>query len=180
MVALAIGCGATAPVPARKQREIPRPAPTEPGLPPFDGLDGLAAMSTSHTLRTAHPIGAYSAAVRVGRGAEGYGTRGRGPMPEGAVIVESLAVKGDPTQDPLVHYVMRKRGPGFFEEGGDWEYAVADGEGTVQARGRLKLCARCHAEAPREFLFEPARGPEPRTSQIFPYPGHALTAMPPL
>ena len=184
---LAFGCASAAPVRSRSGHDTPRPSAEQPALPRFDGLDDLADMTTTHALRTAHPIGPYAAVLRVGRGADGYGARGRSPMPEGAVIVESLSRTGDPTRDTETHYVMRKREPGYFAEGGDWEYAVADAEGTVQARGRLKLCARCHAEAPREFLFEPPRGPDAggtasgaRTTQFFPHRVRTRTALPPL
>jgi hypothetical protein len=35
----------------------------------------------------------------------------------------------------------------------DWEFLVLDPDGTVQQRGSLDACARCHAEAPHGGLF---------------------------
>ncbi len=108
-------------------------------------------------LKTMHPIGDLEATLRTNEGASGYGKRGRGPMPEGAIIIESLSA--EPGSAALTHYVMRRREQGFFPEGGDWDYAVVDRDGTIQAEGRLTLCARCHAEAAREHLFEPLGPP---------------------
>jgi len=36
---------------------------------------------------------------------------------------------------------------------GRWEYLVAAPDGTIEARGALPLCARCHADAPADSLF---------------------------
>jgi hypothetical protein len=108
-------------------------------------------------LRTVHPIGDLEATLRTNEAGAGYGKRGRGPMPEGAIVVESLSA--EPGSIALTHYIMRKREPGFFAAGGDWEYAVVDRDGSVQAEGKLTLCARCHAEAPRDHLFEPLGPP---------------------
>lgn len=154
------GCqsSAHAPTRARSTAESDVPAP-KPPVEPFEPLEAFAGMTVTHSLRTAHPIGAFGAVLRVNNDAAGYGTRGRGAMPEGAVVIESISAKADPEQRPDVHYVMRKRAVGYFAEGGDWEYAVTDAAGLPKAWGRLQLCARCHAEASREFLFEPSRGP---------------------
>ena len=50
-------------------------------------------------------------------------------------------------------FAMVKRDPGFFPEGGDWEYVVTDSEGWIEDRGALALCARCHAEAKADWVF---------------------------
>jgi hypothetical protein len=51
------------------------------------------------------------------------------------------------------YFVMTKRHAGFDPEGDDWEYLVLDPSAAVVERGKLPLCARCHAEAPRDHLF---------------------------
>ena len=48
---------------------------------------------------------------------------------------------------------MVKRAPGFYPEGGDWEYLIVDPNGSIERRGKLPLCARCHAESPHNFIF---------------------------
>jgi hypothetical protein len=54
---------------------------------------------------------------------------------------------------PATHFVMIKRAPGYDPPGGDWEFIVVSPDGHVEDRGPLPLCARCHAEAPRDHLF---------------------------
>lgn len=72
--------------------------------------------------------------------------------PEGAIAVEEHQELNG-TQVRL--FTMEKRAPGFDPAGGDWEYAVLQPDGSVEARGALPFCARCHAEAPHDFLFGP-------------------------
>jgi len=50
-------------------------------------------------------------------------------------------------------FVMFKRDPGFFPQGGDWEYLVADKDGWIEDRGPLVTCARCHAEGNADWVF---------------------------
>ncbi len=69
----------------------------------------------------------------------------------GATIVERLF--GAEGADPTAYFVMVKRAPGYDAAGGDWEYLVVLPDGSVEARGKLPLCARCHAEAPHNRLF---------------------------
>jgi hypothetical protein len=131
------------------------PPPSKP-LPGFDALVGWAELGR---VPTGHPGSARRAALRVSPEASGYGRRGRQPFAPDAVLVASLhSSDGAPA---LTHYLMRKREPGYFPEGGDWEYAVVSPEGRVLAEGRLGLCARCHAEATREHVFEPLRADPP-------------------
>ena len=47
---------------------------------------------------------------------------------------------------------------------GEWEYVVAHHDGSLDARGALTLCARCHSEAPADSLF----GVSPRTAESAP------------
>lgn len=115
-------------------------------------------------VRSAHPSGDFVARVLVDRAAESYGRRGRPAFPEGALIAEQLG----PSEDgpPSLVYVMERGAPGSYPEGGDWSYGVLGADGTVQAFGKLPLCARCHAEAPSDHVFERIAGvPGPSTPQ---------------
>jgi len=82
----------------------------------------------------------------------------RGPASQaapGATLVERLFEAGG--AQPVTHFVMIKRAPGYDPPGGDWEYLVVAPGGRVEERGRLGLCARCHAEAPHDRLFGDGR-----------------------
>ncbi|MET0591280.1 MAG: hypothetical protein ABW133_01175, partial [Polyangiaceae bacterium] len=70
---------------------------------------------------------------------------------EGAVLAKKHAAVS--TSSPGPTFAMVKRAAGFFPEGGDWEYVALDAEGHVEDRGKLPLCARCHAEANADSVF---------------------------
>jgi hypothetical protein len=75
-------------------------------------------------------------------------------FPEGSVIVkEKLPDKSSQTPELLT--VMIKRGKGFNNESGDWEYMVVDGSGTkVEAQGKLENCQGCHqANQQKDYVF---------------------------
>lgn len=75
-------------------------------------------------------------------------------FPEGSVIVkEKLPNKSSETPELLT--VMIKRGQGFNNESGDWEYMVVDGSGTkVEAQGKLENCQGCHqANQQMDYVF---------------------------
>lgn len=75
-------------------------------------------------------------------------------FPEGSVIVkEKLPNKSSETPELLT--VMIKRGKGFNNESGDWEYMVVDGSGTkVEAQGKLENCQGCHqANRQMDYVF---------------------------
>jgi hypothetical protein len=75
-------------------------------------------------------------------------------FPEGSVIVkEKLPDKSSQTPELLT--VMIKRGKGFNNESGDWEYMVVDGSGTkVEAQGKLENCQGCHqAIQQKDYVF---------------------------
>jgi len=158
--ALFAACGAAPPRTGRGRH--PGGVTTSPGASaaaaeepkkPFPELAELAGMAVVGELRSSHPVGDLEAVIHANGGAAGYGKRGRAPITEGALLVESLSSERGGL--PHLHYVMRRRAPGYFAAGGDWEYAVVGPDGLVEAQGRLGLCARCHAEAQRDFLFEP-------------------------
>ena len=68
----------------------------------------------------------------------------------GAVLVKKHASTSS-AKGPT--FAMAKRDAGFFPQGGDWEYIVLDAEGRLEDRGKLTLCARCHAEANADWVF---------------------------
>ncbi len=75
-------------------------------------------------------------------------------FPEGSVIVkEKLPDKSSQTPELLT--VMIKRGKGFNNESGDWEYMVTDGSGNkIEAQGKLENCQGCHlANRQRDYVF---------------------------
>jgi hypothetical protein len=72
-------------------------------------------------------------------------------FPGGALLVQMHRNPGSGIPGPI--FSMLKRDPGFFPEGGDWEYLVTDSEGWIEDRGPLALCARCHAEAKADWVF---------------------------
>lgn len=78
----------------------------------------------------------------------------RGPASTAAVgttLVERLFEHAG--TDPAVYFVMVKHAPGYDPSGDDWEYLVVTPDGHVEQRGKIALCARCHAEAPHDHLF---------------------------
>jgi hypothetical protein len=75
-------------------------------------------------------------------------------FPEGSIIVkEKLLAKDDAAPELLT--VMIKREQGFNRESGDWEYLVANGEGTkIEGRGKLSNCQSCHAlNSETDYVF---------------------------
>jgi hypothetical protein len=84
--------------------------------------------------------------------ASGYPLRGPASTAAvGATLVERLSAPGG--TDPIVYFVMVKHPPGYDPSGDDWEYLVVAPDAHVEERGKVPLCARCHAEAPHDHLF---------------------------
>jgi hypothetical protein len=146
---------------ASEDDPVVAPSPEKP-LGPFGRFAEITSLTPVSKLRSGHPVGNLAATVKVDAKASGYGQRGRGAFPPGALVVEALGP--DPDGEPTLFYVMEKRDPGFFPLGGDWQYSVVTAAGKLEADGKLALCARCHAEAPRDYLFEyGAARPTPTT-----------------
>lgn len=102
--------------------------------------------------RSQHMNGDMEAEVLASEEASVYPTLGPlRRLPGGAVLVEAHYAAGSAA--PEVYFAMVKRAPGFDPAGGDWEYLIVEPSGDVAQRGRLPLCARCHAEAPHDRLF---------------------------
>lgn len=149
-----LGCGPSVAVDAA--RPDPTVSATGASSAPFSfgPLEGLAVVAE---LRSAHPSGDYRAEV-LATSSFGYGRLGRAAPAEGDLFVERLRPEG--SDGVSLTYVMRREAVGYYPAGGDFRYGVLGPDGAVQAEGKLPLCARCHAEAPRDFLFE--RGVAPR------------------
>jgi hypothetical protein len=75
-------------------------------------------------------------------------------LPVGTTVIKE---KREEATSPKLHAyaVMIKREPGYFPEGGDWEYGFVSLEGKrVETRGRLDHCAQCHAMTKStDYLF---------------------------
>jgi hypothetical protein len=74
-------------------------------------------------------------------------------LPVGSVLVQRHTQRQGGVDFGL--FAMQKREAGYFPAGGDWEFVVVGRDGRVEARGKLESCARCHAEAPVDFVFAP-------------------------
>ncbi len=72
-------------------------------------------------------------------------------FPEGSVLLQKLRESANGGPGPW--FAMQKQARGYYPEGGDWSYAVVDTRGNVEQEGRLVTCARCHAEAPVDWVY---------------------------
>lgn len=80
--------------------------------------------------------------------ASSYPSLGPARMPPpGAVLVEKLYAPA--ATAPEVVFAMSRSA----DADRSWEFLVLDPNGTVQQRGEIEACARCHAEAPHGGLF---------------------------
>ena len=66
-------------------------------------------------------------------------------FPDGSVLVELSRGTGH-------SYAMSK-------SNGAWSYLELDTKGRLLDRGALGFCAACHAQAPADYVFGPARVP---------------------
>jgi hypothetical protein len=164
----ALSCGAQGPDPAAASR--PRASnsiqsETSPGgksstPPPGEQVGGRWELADKlPSLRRATPRGRSQhlsgdllGEVLANEQASAYPALGPSrALEQGAVLVEAHFAPG--SADPSVLFAMVKRPPGFDPEGGDWEYLIVEPGGSIVRRGKLPLCARCHAEAPHNFIF---------------------------
>jgi hypothetical protein len=154
LILVAFGLSACASATRSRRRASTDGAATPPAAPKRRiDLAALETLSVVDRRPTAHPVGPAFASIRVNDLATGYGTRGRPPFAPGARLVESIAPDAE---SPATLYYAMTREPDDTKPGaGGWRYEVIDASGTVLAEGALPLCARCHAEAAREWVFEP-------------------------
>jgi hypothetical protein len=119
--------------------------------PGFD-LEGARAIAKPFLSR-GHFGGRWTAEIAVNEPArQTYETlAASSKFAEGSLLVKKHVVASSGNPGPI--FAMIKRDVGFFPEGGDWEYVALDGDGRLQARGKLALCARCHAEGNADWAF---------------------------
>ena len=102
--------------------------------------------------RSQHFTGELEAEVRINPAAAGYPALGPDrALPLGAALLAPHFAPG--RSEPVVLLAMVKRPSGYDVTAGDWEYLVLTPAGEATHRGRLPLCKRCHAEAPRDHVF---------------------------
>jgi hypothetical protein len=133
--------------------QLPSAAPPEP----WDLEGAIRALHpVTRRARSEHLFGELEGEVLAGPAAGTYPVLGpSSALAPGATLVERLI---DPrSAGPVAYFVMVKRAQGYDPAGGDWEYLVMGASGHVETRGKLPLCARCHAEAPHDHLFGGAR-----------------------
>jgi hypothetical protein len=75
-------------------------------------------------------------------------------FPAGTVIVkEKRTLPGDKT--PELMTVMTKQPAGYDSAHGDWEYAVMDAHGKIEAQGKLAKCQNCHDQKKNvDYVFK--------------------------
>jgi hypothetical protein len=132
-----------------------RPAPSASAPPRpeerWDLAEQLRPLRPSAPRGRSEHLGGTAEGEVLASPASGYPPRGpTGAAAAGATVVERLL---DPAGAATAYFVMVKHPPGFDPAGGDWEYLVVAPDGRVEDRGKLALCARCHAEAPHDHLF---------------------------
>lgn len=115
----------------------------------WEHMDALASFRKAGArAQSQHLQGDHEAEVLVNEVAATYPTLGPArPLGPGSVLVEALY--GTNQTDVAMYFVMAKSSGSNSE----WEYAVVSNTGTVERRGALALCARCHAEAPHGQVF---------------------------
>lgn len=156
-----LAVGATAEhAPRGESTRLPAPegaASTEPPPPPWDLTAQLRRLHpASPRTPSEHVTGHLDGEILADDGAAAYPALGPlRPIPTGATLVERLSLRDAP--EVAAYFAMVKRAPGYDPPGGDWEYLVLDAAGKIEQRGRLPLCARCHADAPHDHLFGTGR-----------------------
>ena len=98
-----------------------------------------------------HGTGAWDAELRANPEARTSLEGGGKEMKVGSVFVQNHVRRG--SGENVGRFMMVKRESGYYRSGGNWEYVVIERDGRVAARGRLEMCARCHAESETDFVF---------------------------
>jgi hypothetical protein len=138
---------------------VPSAAAASPPLAPWTAptpWEFVPEMSTfalaTPRSRSQHFNGEFEAEVRINPAATGYPTLGRGQaLPPGSALLAPHFAPGQ--TEPVVLLAMVKGPPGYDATADDWEYLILTPTGEATHRGRLPLCKRCHAEAPRGHVF---------------------------
>lgn len=139
---------ASSPAPSASSAEAPKPSKWEH----FDELGAMKSLGAQFPSR-GHGTGEWNAQLRGNQQAADSidAVRASTTMPKGALLVQLHTDRHN--GGAVDGMFMEKREPGWFPEGGDWEYGVLGADGLLQSRGKLTFCARCHAEAPADFVF---------------------------
>jgi hypothetical protein len=153
------GCGPREPALVNPGMSSVGPSVERPTPKTADASAKWEAMSEVPTLHRVGPLfasrghfaGRWKAETRMNATAEtAYAAlRSSNRFPSGSMLVELH--RGPSSNGPI--FAMVKRDPGFYPEGGDWEFVVTDADGWIEDRGALALCARCHAEAATDSVF---------------------------
>ncbi len=157
VVALALSAGCSG---AERRTPEPWPDPTAPNpaapkssapVAPPEPWDLAAALARSKVVAALGPS-QHLAASGEGEILADDAARAYAALPPGRELAAgATALERHP--GAAVVFAMVKRQPGYDRDGGDWEYLVVTTDGRVEQRGKLALCARCHAEAPHDHLF---------------------------
>ena len=93
------------------------------------------------------------------------------PLAKGTIITKHTYVMDENgnQSDLQVTFAMVKREDGYYTDGGDWEYSMMPFDASVdynsnpngmlptsvddQSRGKLGMCAGCHAAGGSDYLF---------------------------
>lgn len=77
------------------------------------------------------------------------------PYPEGTIIVKESYADNKGSKGELSNLtVMVKRESGYSSDYGDWEFIMAEPDGTITRQGRLSMCIQCHAKGQdKDFTF---------------------------
>lgn len=144
--------------PANESERHPNERAARPAELPWDLTTELPTLRSMTPRATSeHLTGALDGEVLANEAAKPYPALGpRIALAPGATLVERHLARGK-AEATVVYFAMVKRPPGYDPEGGDWEYLVVTPDGQVEARGRLPLCGRCHADAPHDHLFGAGR-----------------------
>jgi len=154
-----LSCAHEAPYrPGASEASAPAPAASSAGEPKASRWEHFGELASMKSLAAqfpsrGHGTGEWNAQLRGNNEAVQAidGVRPSKPMPKGALLVQ---LHTDRNHGGAVEgFFMEKREAGWFPEGGDWEYGVLGADGMLQSRGKLTFCARCHAEAPADFVF---------------------------
>lgn len=161
--------------PGRSNR--PPGGPTVPAKPPIDAAptrwerwaEVAAYRLAVPRAPSQHLAGDHEGEVLTSAAAAPYPVLGPAvALPPDSVLVQRLYPMGAATPDVVFAMVRRPAAsppagaapspaPTATTAGDDpaaaWEFLILDADGTIESRGPLEACARCHAEAPHDGVF---------------------------
>jgi hypothetical protein len=108
--------------------------------------DYRTAFAQVHDCGNSIDHGLMDVIVRVRAGDVDRYRSGPYPFPKGTLIVKEIYRVAGCT-DLFRYAVMRKEDPGYYPEGGDWQWFSLDAAGSVLESGKVKSCASCHGSS---------------------------------